>query len=161
VAVAVALHDELRRTPPARLAPALLLFGAGEGAPLAARAHLRQEHPERERIVVLELGPCGEGEPAFATAHPQLRTAAQRAVEALGTGRATPPRRSTAARARRLPGAWIGALDADNLAPRARQTTDTPDRLDPAALERTLDFALAIVDALDTELEGSDPVEGG
>ena len=49
-AVAVALHDELRRNPPERLSPALLLHGA-------LRAHLRREKPDRRAIVVLELGP--------------------------------------------------------------------------------------------------------
>jgi hypothetical protein len=161
VAAAIALHDELRRNPPAGLDPALLLFGAGEGGPPAVRAHLRRERLDRARVVVLELGPCCEGAPAYATAHPQLRAAAQRAAEALGAARTAPLRRATAAGIRRLPGAWIGALDPDGIAPRSRQASDTPDRVDPAAADQTLDFALACVDALDSELKGSDPVEGG
>ena len=86
-AVAVALHDELRRNPPDRLAPALLLHGA-------LRPHLRREKPDRRRIVVLELGP-GEG---YATSHPQLRAAAERAGAV----------RRRRARRRRLPTLWLG-----------------------------------------------------
>ena len=48
--MAVALHDELRRNPPDRLSPALLLHGA-------LRAHLRREKPDRRATVLLELGP--------------------------------------------------------------------------------------------------------
>jgi hypothetical protein len=153
VGVAVALHEELTRNPPAALAPALLLFGAGEGGPPAVRAHLRRERLDRTRVVVLELGPCGAGAPAYATAHPQLRAACERA---LGGATRAPLRRSTAAaaaRSRRLPAAWIGALDADGIVPRSRQPSDTLERLDPAAGEAVLDFALACVDALDAELD--------
>ena len=88
-AVAVALHDELRRNPPERLSPALLLHGA-------LRSHLRREKPDRARAVVLRLEP-GEG---AASAHAQLRAVAAT------SGRA--PRR---ARGTRLPTLWIGASD--------------------------------------------------
>jgi hypothetical protein len=155
VGVAVALHAELTRNPPDALAPALLLFGAGEGGPPAVRAHLRREKLDRARVVVLELGPCGAGTPAYATAHPQLRAACQRAAEALDGAARAPLRRSSgaaAARGRRLPAAWIGALDASGIAPRSRQPSDTLEQLDPAAAEAALDFALACVDAVDADL---------
>jgi hypothetical protein len=155
VGVAIALHEELTRNPPSALAPALLLFGAGEGGPAAVRAHLRRERLERTRVVVLELGPCGAGTPVYAAAHPQLRGACARAAEALGEARRAPLRRSTAAaaaRGRRLPAAWIGALDEAGIVPRSRQPADTLEQLDPAAAEAVLDFALACVDALDAEL---------
>jgi hypothetical protein len=93
-AVAVALHDELRRNPADRLAPALLLHGA-------LRTHLRREKPDRRRMVVLLLEP-GSG---CASAHPGLRAAA---VAAGGT-----PRR---ARPTRLPTLRIGASDERALA---------------------------------------------
>ncbi len=155
VGVALALHAELTRNPPDALAPALLLYGAGEGGPPAVRAHLRREKLQRERVVVLELGPCGAGSPAYATAHPQLRAACALAADALDGAARAPLRRSgaaAAARGRRLPAAWIGALDADGIAPRSRQPSDTVDQLDPATSEAVLDFALACVDALDAEL---------
>jgi len=155
VGVALALHAELTRNPPDSLAPALLLYGAGEGGPPAVRAHLRREKLQRERVVVLELGPCGAGSPAYATAHPQLRAACVRAADALEGAARAPLRRSgaaAAARGRRLPAAWIGALDETGIAPRSRQPSDTLEHLDPAASEAVLDFALACVDALDAEL---------
>ena len=156
VGVAVALHAELTRDPPASLAPALLLYGAGDGGPPALRAHLRRERLDRTRVVVLELGPCGAGAPAYAATHPQLRAACERAAERLGgAARRAPLRGSSAAaaaRGRRLPAAWIGALDAAGIAPRSRQPSDTLEHLDPAAAEAVLDFALACVDALDAEL---------
>ncbi len=155
VGVALALHAELTRNPPDRLAPSLLLSGAGEGGPAAVRAHLRREKLDRARVVVLELGPCGGGAPAYATAHPQLRAACERAAEALDGGARAPLRRSSAAaaaRGRRLPAAWIGALDASGIAPRSRQPSDTVEHLDPASGEAVLDFALACVDALDADL---------
>ena len=155
VGVALALHAELTRNPPDALVPALLLYGAGEGGPPAVRAHLRREKLQRERVVVLELGPCGAGSPAYATAHPQLRAACGLAADALDGAARAPLRRSgaaAAARGRRLPAAWIGALDATGIAPRSRQPSDTLEHLDPAAGEAVLDFALACVDALDAEL---------
>jgi hypothetical protein len=66
-----------------------------------------------------------------------------------------PLRRSSAAaaaRARRLPAVWIGALDGAGIVPRSRQPSDTPEHLDLAVSEAVLDFALACVDALDAEL---------
>jgi hypothetical protein len=92
-AVAVALHDELRRNPPDRLSPALLLHGA-------LRAHLRRERPDRRATVLLELGP-GSG---YASSHPKLRAAAEAA------GAATRVRRPVI---RRVPTLWLGVDSAD------------------------------------------------
>ena len=150
VGVALALHAELTRNPPAALAPALLLFGAGDGGAPAVRAHLRRERLDRTRVVVLELGPCGAGGPAYAATHPQLRAACERAGAARAPLRGASA--AAAARGRRLPAAWIGALDAAGIAPRSRQSTDTLEHLDPAAADAVLDFALACVAALDAEL---------
>jgi hypothetical protein len=110
-AVAVALHDELRRNPPDRLSPALLLHGA-------LRAHLRREKPDRRTTVVLELGP-GSG---YASSHAKLRAAAQ----AAGAGQ-----RLRRPRIGRVPTLWLGVASAD---------------------VKTLDLALACVDAIDAEL---------
>jgi hypothetical protein len=155
VGVALALHAELTRTPPGALVPALLLFGAGEGGPPAVRAHLRRERLDRARVVVLEVGPSGAGAPAYATDHPQVRGACERAAVGLNGAARAPLRRSSAAaaaRTRGLPAVWIGALDAAGIAPRSRQPSDTVESLDPAAAVAVLDFALACVDALDADL---------
>jgi len=64
VAVALALFDALVRDPPPGPAPALLLTGAGHADPRVLAAHLRRERLRRDRVRVLELGPCGAGEPS-------------------------------------------------------------------------------------------------
>jgi hypothetical protein len=92
-AVAVALHDELRRNPPDRLSPALLLHGA-------LRAHLRREKPDRRATVLVELGP-GSG---YASSHPKLRAAAA----AAGAGE-----RVRRPRIGRVPTLWLGVGAAD------------------------------------------------
>jgi hypothetical protein len=92
-AVAVALHHELRRDPPDRLSPALLLHGA-------LRAHLRREKPDHRTTVLLELGP-GSG---YASSHPKLRAAAQAAGL---TQRVRRPRIG------RIPTLWLGVESAD------------------------------------------------
>ena len=94
-AVAVALHDELRRNPPDRLSPALLLHGA-------LRAHLRREKPDRRATVLLELGP-GSG---YSSSHPKLRAAAETA------GAGTRVRRPGI---RRVPTLWLGVDSADEV----------------------------------------------
>jgi len=147
-AVAVALHDELTQRPPARLAPALLLLGAGEGGPQSLRSHLRRERMRAADTVLLEIAASGAGAPSLSERHPQLRSAGEQAAAALGP--AAPghlPRART-----RVPGAVVGCLDATGVAPRVRQADDVPAHLDPAALNAALDFALAVVDSLDEDL---------
>ena len=106
VGVALALHAELTRNPPAALGPALLLYGAGDGGAGAVRAHLRRERLDRTRVVVLELGPCGAGTPAYAAAHPQLRAVCETAG---GAARAPAARRERGRRGPRAPAP--GGLD--------------------------------------------------
>ena len=98
VAVAMALLDELAREPPRMVTPALLLAGAGHAVPRAIAAHLRGEGLRADRVVLLELGPCGAGRPAWTARHPQVRAAAERAAAALGLD---PPARAAAAPVRR------------------------------------------------------------
>ena len=137
VAVALALHDELARRPPQVLAPALLLAGAAHAVPRTIARHLRAER--LDRAVLLELGPCGAGRPAWAARHPQAQAAAARAGEAC-----------TGARRPQADGVRVVCLDERGLTPRAHQEDDTD--ADPAAMEAALDLALAVVDALDADL---------
>jgi hypothetical protein len=148
-AVAIAVHDELSRDPPAALSPGLVLYGAGASGPAALRRALRGL--DASRAVVLELGPCTGGSPAWVTGHPQLRRAADVAAAALRfeTARRR-PRRTRGARG--LPALRIACLDARGIAPRSHQPDDTADNADPAAGNAAVDLALGIVDALDAEL---------
>ncbi len=147
-AVALALYEELASDPPARLAPALLLFGAGDAGPLALRAHLRRERLRAQGAVLFELGPCGAGAPACTAGHQQLRAACAQVAAALGAPAAGGLTRTRT----RLPGAALGCLDADGIAPR--------EHVDPAALDAALDYALALVDALDAGLARVPPTPG-
>jgi len=150
-AVALAVHDELAREAPGSLVPGLLLYGAGASGPHALRARLRRERPDPRRTVVLEIGPCSGGTPAWATGHPQLRRAAELAAGALEL----PPARRRPRRphgVRGLPALRIACLDERGIAARSHQPDDTAENADPDAATAALDLALGIADALDAEL---------
>jgi hypothetical protein len=150
-AVALAVHEELRRDPPPALAPALLLYGAGASGPHGLRAHLRRTRRDPTRTVVLEIGPCTAGTPGFASRHPQLRLAAERAASALSV--TPPPRRPRRARGTgTVPALRLACLDGRGLAVRLHQPDDVAELVDPEAATAALDLALGIADALDAEL---------
>jgi hypothetical protein len=146
VAVALALLDELTREPPQRLAPVLLLAGAGHPLPRAAARYLGLPS---QRVMLLELGPCGAGTPAWAARHPQVCAAAEQASAALNLPAGHTPRRP----ATRLPAIRIAALDERGITPRAHQPDDT--EAEEATMNAALDLALGVVDALDADLRGS------
>lgn len=155
-AVALALLDELSARPPAELSPCVLLAGASSALPpTALRAFLRSERLVPADTVLLELGACGAGEPAVAAGHPQLRAAAAEA--GLPALRLPRPSALRAARSRRLPAAHLACRDTAGIAPRARTAGDTPDAVDPDALEAAYDAALDLVDALDETLAARHP----
>jgi hypothetical protein len=148
-AVAVAAYEELAREAPAALSPGVLLYGAGSSGPQALRRAMRGTDPRE--TVLLELGPCTGGAPAWATGHPQLRRAAAVAAEALALPPATGrPRRVRGAR--RVPAVRVACLDGRGIAPRSHQPDDTAENADPAAETAALDLVLGVADALDAEL---------
>lgn len=158
VAVALALHDDLVADPPAELSPALLLTGAGEGIPsLAVRAHLKAERLARDRVLLLEIGPCGERSPVVSTRHPQVRAAAAAADLPLVSLRR--PTAVRAARSLRLPAARLACLDPRGTTPRLRTGHDVPEAVDPEAMEAALEAALDLVEALDATLAARHPGE--
>jgi hypothetical protein len=121
-AVALAVHDELVREPPARLAVGLVLYGAADAGSHTLRAQLRGANPRT--TVLLEVGPCSGGAPATRTRHPQLQAAATRAAAALEL---TPPRRRpSCACVRRHPAIRIACLDERGIAPRSHSPTTRP-----------------------------------
>jgi len=158
-AVAMAAHEELAADA-GSLAAGLLLYGAGASGPHALRAQLRREGLDPRGTVLLELGACTGGEPAWRTTHPQLRRAARVAAEALGLD---PPRRLRRPRpvrgARRgFPAVRVACLDAHGIAPRSHQPDDLAGAADLMAAERALDLALGIADGIEAELSaGAEP----
>jgi hypothetical protein len=144
LAVAVEIHDELVRNPPAHLSPALLLAGAGTVFPFGFRAHVRRERPRPESTVVLELRPTGPGSPAYSARagvfyagrlHHQIAAACEwtkAELPDLGVrpGALRGPSATQIARARGLPA--VGVRDGER--------------------EATLRFCLAMVDVLDADL---------
>jgi hypothetical protein len=149
-AVALALHDELVREPPNELAVGLIVYGAADAGSQALRAQLRREGADARGTVLLELGPCTGGTPAWRARHPQLRRAAKRAAAALELP--PPRRRPRASRIHRLPAIRIACLDQRGIAPRSHQPDDTAGNADPTAATAALDLALGVTDALDAEL---------
>lgn len=142
VAVAVALLDELAKLPPQRLAPALLLHGAGEGDPLGLRAQVRRDRMEPRDNVIVEIRGA-EADPRWATRHPQLRLA----CEGAGSGHRVRGGFSP----RGIPTVVIGGPGE-----LSRKAEDVPDAVQDSDLEATLDFALAVVEDLDAELVAHD-----
>jgi hypothetical protein len=148
--VALAVHEELAADPQA-LPVGLILYGAGASGPHALRAQLRRERFGTRAAVVLDLGPCSGGEPAWRTRHPQLRRAAELAAGALGLEPAR--RRPRPVRgARGHPAVRVACLDERGIAARAHQPDDTAEAADAASAERAVDLAIGIADALAAEL---------
>ena len=154
-AVALAVHEELAADPEA-MPVGLILYGAGASGPHTLRAQLRRERFDKRAAVVLDLGPCTGGEPAWRTRHPQLRHAAELAASALELEPAR--RRPRAVRgARGYPAVRIACLDERGIAARSHQPDDTAEAADPAAAERAIDLALGIADAVAAELAAAEP----
>ncbi len=155
-AVALAVHEELAGDPGV-LGAGLLLYGAGASGPHALRAQLGRERADARSTVVLELGPCASGEPAWRTRHPQLRRAARRAAGALELAPAR--RRPRPVRgARGVPAVRVVCLDERGIAARSHQPDDLAGAVDLEAAERAVDLALGIADALAAELAaGAEP----
>jgi hypothetical protein len=167
-AVALALADALDREPPRRLAVEVVMAGGGDGPALGMRAYVRGRRRSYApaATALLHLAACGRGYPRWWVSdgalvplrfHPRLAAlAADAAAEERHLG--AQPRRgrgfSGAYRARlaRWPAITVGCLEDDSWAPGAHRPTDTAERVDPRALERALEFCLALVDRLDEDL---------
>ncbi len=134
-AVALALHEELTRRPPERLSVGLLLCPRP-----AFRAWRRSERPVPADTVVVELGPCGGGEVAWTTRHPQLVAAAGE------RGRRLPGRRTA------LPTLAVATVSAGGVPGRIHSAHDTAGAVDETTLDAVYDFVLETVDQLDASL---------
>ena len=126
VAQAIAVYEDLAARPPERLSPGLWLTGAGA---LGMRAQLGAEKRRAQDTVVLELA-GGEGATWWHTRHPQIRAAAESVSDPAAVAARRALAVETIARRAGLPAAAVGG-------------------------EEALDYALALVDALDAELSAS------
>jgi hypothetical protein len=152
ISLALALHDELVEEPPEKLSAGLVLTGAGDLFPYGFRRHLRAERPAPRDTVVLELGPVGDGTPAWTTHHPQLKAACIAAAEDAVRHRVNRPTAVGAARRWRIPGVEVRCIDGRGIPPRVRTEHDVAEAVDEASMEAAYRFCLAVVDAVDADL---------
>jgi Peptidase family M28 len=154
----------------------VLLPGAEEGLLLGSRAWLRQHRRELhpERTVFLNIDTVGNGTVRFATKagfvfaypfHPSiLELCREIAEEENGYGaRGYVDRIASdghAARIAGFPAVTIRCLNALDYAPNYHSPRDTPDRIEPEALERALGFCSELVQRLDERI-GDDLARSG
>ena len=168
VALAIALARALDVAPSGRLAVEIVLQGAGDGAMIGLSRYLsaRRGEPRAAGTVVLGIGAGGGGERRWWTGDGsliplrfgrRLDAVAQRSIGSrteLGAaphrGRGVSP--AFPARFAGLPAITIGCLDTRGLVPRSHQPSDIPGTLDRGAIDRLLEAALTLVDAIDADL---------
>jgi hypothetical protein len=163
-AVAIALANALKAGAPRNLTIELVLQGAGEGHEAGLRRYLRTQKPTRDSTVVLGIAPCGAGHVTHWVSDGRLiplrysSTLRELCADLEGRhghrGRGATP--ALPARARGLPTIAIGCLDEHALPTRSHQPADVTQAVDQAALDRTLEFALRLVDEIDASLAPAD-----
>ena len=131
--------------------------------PLAALRRRPPRELDRTNAAVLAFAASGAGDLRFWTSDGSLvplrysKRFRQLCTEITGdnqarphAGRGTTP--GYAARLSRIPAMTLGCLDRTGTTPRSHQTTDEAAQLEAAALDTTLEFALILVDLLDSFL---------
>jgi hypothetical protein len=166
VAVALAAVAALNaRADGAELAVDLVLQGASDGDPIGLRHHLGRHRATRPPPIVLGIAATGAGSPRWLRSDGPLWPLrfdcelAALAIDACGDAPGRRGRGSTpalSARAMGLRAITIGCLDDHGLVPRSHLAADTPDALDPGALEAATDVVLALVAAIEHDV-GSPP----
>jgi hypothetical protein len=166
--VAVAVARAVSSSPPQNLSVEVVLTGAGdsEGAGLHQYLRRRRATHRPANTVVLGIAPCPSGTVRWwrtdgallplrygarltdlarrvANEQPQLGA---RPHDGRGTTPALPARRA------RIPSLTIGCLDERDLVPRSHQADDVAQGLDRAAHDRTAQFVLMLIDAIDSAL---------
>jgi hypothetical protein len=171
VAVALALTRALDFSPPRNLEVEVVLQGASDGSMLGLARYLRARRRERgaANTIVIGVGACGAGDPCWWTSDgtmlplrfaPRLAGVVAAAVGP-GTGPAARPHRGRGvspafpARRTRLPAITVGHLDERGLVPRSHLPSDVASALEDGAIDRMLELALTVVDAIDADLEGA------
>lgn len=168
VGAAVAVARAASTSPPRNVSVEVVLTGAGDTEGAGLRQYLRQRRRSHRpaNTVVLGIAPCPRGSVRWwradgpllplrygarlvhlarqvADEQPQLNA---RPHHGRGTTPALPARRA------RIPALAIGCLDERDLVPGSHQPGDVADGLDRAAHDRTVQFALMLIDAIDAAL---------
>jgi hypothetical protein len=157
----------------------LLFTGAEEPMALGMREWLRRHRTdlERDRMVFLNLDMVASGTVRYAAREgPVVATSADAGLveicEEIASGDGDDDRfgarplvaRTTsdalAARARGYRAITLSCRGALDYQPNQHQPTDTPDRVDPEALERAFAFASAVIRRVDIDMERLDPQVG-
>ena len=172
-AVALALVRALDAAPPRRLSVELVLQGAGDGEMTGLARHLRAERRQLSppKAIVLGIGPfggprlcwwTGDGNLLPLRYHHRLRDLAAE-LAASDQGLTAWPHRGRGAspalpgRSAGIPAINLGCLDDQDLPARSHAPEDTADALDPQALDGLLQFALMLVEAIDSDLVARTP----
>jgi hypothetical protein len=173
VAAVLALAHALDAAPPAHLDVELVLTGAGDGEQIGLRRYLRKHRGERTaaNTVVVGIASCAGGAPRwwrsdgvlvplrFARPLRELATSIaddeQHLAAAPHSGRggspAFPARQGRfAGLGAGIPAITIGCLDDHGLAPHSHHPDDTPEAVDPSALEAAIQLALLLIDGIDS-----------
>ncbi|MGI8863445.1 MAG: M28 family peptidase [Solirubrobacteraceae bacterium] len=167
VAAAVGITRALSAGLPGHATVELVLQGAGEGSAIGLRRYLRARKRDLtpSSAVVLGISPCTSGAPRWWVSDGQLvprryfgalrGLAATVASEAPHLG--AQPVRSRGGSpalpaAGRLPALAVGMLDPHGLVPGSHTRADTVDHVDPASIDRAVEFGLLLVDAVDAHL---------
>jgi hypothetical protein len=171
-AVALGLVRALDTAPPRRLSVELVLQGAGDGGMTGLTRYLRARRRQlsSRNAIVLGIGPCGGDRTCWWTGdgnllplryHGRLRdlaaalAASDHGLTAAGhRGRGASP--ALPGRIAGIPAINLGCLDDRGLPARSHAREDITDALDPQALDGLLQFALMLVEAIDSDLARRD-----
>jgi hypothetical protein len=176
VATVIAVAEAMRAAPPQNLALEVVLCGAGDAEQVGLRRYLSQRRRRRRRrrrtpsagprMIVLAVAASGTGTPHWWQSDgallPLRYSATLRGIAArlaqdethlqLSSHRGRSNCNAYAARAAGLPALTIGCLDAHAAVPESHRKTDTIRTVQRGSLERTIHFALLLLDAIDAEV---------
>ena len=171
VGVALALARALDTAPPPHVDLELVLAGAGDGEQIGLSRYLRRHRGERKpgNTIVLGIASCAGGTPRWwrsdgalvplRFARPLRELARKIATDephlaaAPHSGRGASP--AFPARKARVPAITIGCLDEHELAPRSHHRDDTPESVEPQALDAAVQFGLLLIDGIDSAVAGA------
>jgi hypothetical protein len=169
VAAAISLAWALAAAPPRNAEVELLLQGAGDGQAIGLRRYLRARRRALRpaAVIVIGVSACAAGAPHWMVSDgaliPRRYSRALRglATEAAAAGsgrRHVRPHRARGcspafpAVLAGFPAIAIGTLDRHGVIAHSHEPSDTLEHVEPASIDRTVEFGLRLVDAIDAFL---------